>query len=215
MKAWADPLYDNSGWSRIIKSVDFYFRPGLTWPSRTNGLSFRALPKGCIFGHKGSAAFVGTDNQKPLQALAGILNSQAFGYLISIQLARTSLAQSFEVGLIQQTPIPKFLLLSKSVLADSAEQACTLKRNLGNAREISHAFHLPSLLRVEGHTLSKRITAWQVHINEARQKLADLQRQIDEIAFQLYGIEGKDRQAIEESVSVQLAEDTVSIEDME
>ncbi len=26
IKSWADPLYGNSGWSRIIKSVDFYFR---------------------------------------------------------------------------------------------------------------------------------------------------------------------------------------------
>src|SRR5262245_2866343 len=42
MKAWADPLYNNSGWSRIIKSVDFYFRRGVTWShTSSRGLSVR------------------------------------------------------------------------------------------------------------------------------------------------------------------------------
>jgi hypothetical protein len=31
IKAWADPLYGNSGWSRIIKSIEYYFRPAVTW----------------------------------------------------------------------------------------------------------------------------------------------------------------------------------------
>jgi hypothetical protein len=58
LKAWADPLYGNSGWSRIIKSVDFYFRPGLTWPLRTQlGFNMRAYPAGATFGHKGPVAF--------------------------------------------------------------------------------------------------------------------------------------------------------------
>ena len=43
------------------ESVGFFFRPGLTWPRRTNGLSFRVLPAGCIFGHKGPATFVEDD----------------------------------------------------------------------------------------------------------------------------------------------------------
>ena len=28
MKAWADPLYGNSGWSRILKSTEYYVTPG-------------------------------------------------------------------------------------------------------------------------------------------------------------------------------------------
>ena len=35
-------------------------------------------------------------------AMCALMNSKAFGYLVSVQLARTELAQSFEVGLIQQ-----------------------------------------------------------------------------------------------------------------
>ena len=39
------------------QNIQFYFRPGLTWPRRTCGLSFRVLPKGCIFADKGPAVF--------------------------------------------------------------------------------------------------------------------------------------------------------------
>ncbi|MFN3628794.1 MAG: hypothetical protein ACK4XK_01865, partial [Casimicrobiaceae bacterium] len=42
----------------VIRNPDYYFRPGLTWPRRTNGLSFRAMPANCIFADKGPAAFV-------------------------------------------------------------------------------------------------------------------------------------------------------------
>src|SRR5690606_23664185 len=48
----------------------FFFRPGLTWPLRTNGLSFRAIPSQAIFGHKGPVAFVEGDDEVELMALA-------------------------------------------------------------------------------------------------------------------------------------------------
>src|SRR4030095_9495263 len=105
-------LYGNSGWSRIIKSVDFYFRPGLTWPLRTNGLSFRAVPIGCTFGHKGPMAFVPSDNTSTLYALAAIMNSYGFYLLVQMLVARVSLAQSFEVGMVQSIPIPNLALLN-------------------------------------------------------------------------------------------------------
>ena len=41
----------------IVPSRESYFRPGLTWPRRSQkGLAFRAMPAGCIFGDKGPAA---------------------------------------------------------------------------------------------------------------------------------------------------------------
>jgi len=37
-------------------SFPYYFRPGLTWPRRTqSGLALRAMPAGCIFADKGPA----------------------------------------------------------------------------------------------------------------------------------------------------------------
>jgi len=80
------------------QNTNYYFRPGLTWPRRTNGLSFRVMPRGCIFADKGPAAFVADDAPEALLALCALVNSQAFGLLVSVQLARVELAQSFEVG---------------------------------------------------------------------------------------------------------------------
>src|SRR5262245_30120364 len=67
------------------ESVGFFFRPGLTWPLRTNGFSLRVMPSGCIFGHKGPAAFVEGDDSRELLALAAITNSNVFSLLVSLQ----------------------------------------------------------------------------------------------------------------------------------
>ena len=44
-------------------SLDFFFRPGLTWPRRSQiGLGLRCMPRDCIFAQKGPGAFVEGDN---------------------------------------------------------------------------------------------------------------------------------------------------------
>ncbi len=74
--------------SRKIQAESFYFRSGLTWTQRTqSGLSVRVLPKGCIFGDKGPAVLVAFDDQEELSSLLGLMNSQAFAYLVSLQMA--------------------------------------------------------------------------------------------------------------------------------
>lgn len=169
-------------------SAEYYFRPGLTWPRRTNGLSFRALPAGCIFADKGPAAFVEGDKPSDLLALCAIMNSQPFGYLISIQLARTELAQSYEVGLIQQTPIPKLAPTNREALAMHARRAWSLQHTLDTTREISHAFVLPAALRA-------CLGPFDPSVMEA--ELVNIQSTIDDLAFRIYELDGDDRAAIE------------------
>ncbi|NPU94901.1 MAG: type II restriction endonuclease subunit M [Gammaproteobacteria bacterium] len=188
MKAWADPLYGNSGWSRILKSTDYYARPGLTWPRRTNGLSFRVMPAGCIFADKGPAAFVADDDPETLLALCSLVNSAAFGLLVSVQLARVELAQSFEVGLIQQTPVPDLNADQQATLAALARRAWSLKRKLDTIEETSHAFALPAALRA-------RLGDYNPPTIEA--ELARIQSEIDNIAFDLYGFNEADRAAVQ------------------
>ncbi|CAK0781591.1 hypothetical protein CCP4SC76_7890004 [Gammaproteobacteria bacterium] len=187
MKAWADPLYGNSGWSRIIKSTQYYLRPGLTWPRRTNGLSFRVMPAGCIFADKGPAAFVTNDDPDDLLALSCLLNSRAFGLLVSVQLARTELAQSYEVGLIQQTPIPPLTPGQHQHLASLARRAWSLKRTLDTVTETSHAFLLPAALR-------PRLGDYDPPAIEV--ELARIQAEIDTMAFDLYGFAEADRRPL-------------------
>lgn len=187
MKAWASSLYDNSHWSRILKNVDCFFRPGLTWPRRTNGLSFRIMPAGCIFADKGPATFVADDDLVETLALSCLLNSSAFGLLVSVQLARTELAQSFEVGLIQQTPVPPLTPSRRQQLAALGRRAWSLKRSLDTVTETSHAFMLPAALRA-------RLGDHDPSAIES--ELVRIQLEIDGVAFDLYGFAEADRQTV-------------------
>jgi hypothetical protein len=130
-------LKGNAGF--VAKNTDYYFRHGLTWPLRTNGLSFRLLPRGAIFAHKGPAAFI-EDN--PL-ATCALVNSRCFGYLVSVQLARVELAQSFEVGIIQNTPMPSYGRELGECLQNITLEIISLKRRHDTLRENSHSFVVP------------------------------------------------------------------------
>jgi len=172
----------------VAKNPQFYLRPGLTWPRRTNGLSFRVMPRDSIFADKGPAAFVVDDAPDALLALSAVVNSQAFGLLVSVQLARVELAQSFEVGLIQQTPVPELSIDQQATLAALARRAWALKRRLDTIEETSHAFALPGALRA-------RLGDYDPPAIDA--ELARIQAEIDDIAFDLYGFNEADRAAVQ------------------
>ncbi|WP_189524939.1 Eco57I restriction-modification methylase domain-containing protein [Nostoc sp. 'Peltigera membranacea cyanobiont' 232] len=212
LKAWADPLYGNSGWSRSIPSVDLYFRPGLTWTRRTTSeVSFRALPTGSIFSDKGLGAFV----ENKLQWLS-LLQSLPFRALISIQVAAAdAAARSYEAGLIQRTPIPEISDLNRSNLEKLAAYAIDIKRTIDTANETSHIFYLPAILQVPNHSLSEKVVFWKNRINEFDRQLTEYQDQIDEIAFKLYNISEEDRKSIETTVNFQNINSEDIIEDLE
>lgn len=181
--------------TRKIQAQPWYFRPGLTWPRRTNGLSFRVMPEGCIFADKGPAAFIGNDDPKGLLSLCAVVNSSPFTQLVALQLARTELAQSFEVGLIQQTPIPDLSDTDTARLAELAQRAWTQKRNLDTATLTSHAFVLPALLQVDGADLGTRVAARVERVQRTAQASAEIQAEIDARCFDLYGFSAADRAA--------------------
>ncbi|MFG3593097.1 hypothetical protein [Bradyrhizobium sp. RDI18] len=186
-------------------SFNFYFRPGLTWPLRTNGLSVRALPAGCIFSHKGPSVFIEGDDGDDLLALAAVTNSKAFALLVSLQLARTELAQSYEVGLIQRTPIPKLNPVDRSRLSGFARRAWSLKRSLDTCTETSRAFVQPALLQVEGQTLVARANAWRERIRAADAELGAIRNEIDELCLELYGISEAELRAITDGLGAAAA----------
>jgi hypothetical protein len=212
MKAWAGTLYNNSHWSRILKNVDFFFRPGLTWSRRTtSGLSMRTMPAGCIFADKGPAAFIESNNGDTLLALLSVVNSRAFGLLVSLQLAAAdAAARSYEVGLIQNTPIPALTVSDREDHARLARRAWSLKRSLDTRTEISHAFVLPALLQVAVADLAARAATWSQHVHAVEAEFAAIQAEIDERCFALYGIDEADRRAITEGFAAQGSEEPAS-----
>jgi hypothetical protein len=197
-------LNGNAEW--VLHRECNYLRPGLTWPLRTNGLSFRVLPRGWIFGHKGPAVFVANDETDALLALSALLNGSAFSLLVSVQLARVELAQSFEVGLIQQTPVPDLSAEQQAKLAVLARRAWSLKRTLNTIEETSHAFALPAALRA-------RLADYDPPGIEAG--LVRIQSEIDTLAFDLYGFSEADRAAVKASQGASSEADTETSTDDE
>ena len=196
--------------TRKIQAQSWYFRPGLTWPRRTNGLSLRAMPAGCIFADKGPAAFVENDEIGELLTLASITNSRAFGLLVSLQLARTELAQSYEVGLIQTTPVPTLIDSDRDALARLARRAWSLKRSLDTRTEISHAFTLPALLQVAGADIAARGATWSEYVRIVEAELVAIQAEIDDRCFVLYGVDEVDRRTITEGFGARGSEEASS-----
>jgi hypothetical protein len=126
MKAWADPLYDNSGWSRIIKNTGYYFRPGLTWPERTtSGYGPQALPAGVVISVTGQGLYLPSFDE--LKALLAIHATRVYQYLeeVLIGLGEESVsgsaARHYTSGSIGRLPYPSdFLQREKGWLADAA-----------------------------------------------------------------------------------------------
>lgn len=153
------------------------------------------MPAGCIFADKGPAAFVQNDDPRELLALLALVNSRAFGLLVSLQMA----FGSYEVGVIQRTPIPDLTPAQRTQLAALARRAWSLKRRLDTVTETSHAFLLPAALRWRDSSMQKaedsETSALCLLPSAIHQELARLQAEIDDIAFDLYGFSDADRAA--------------------
>ena len=187
LKAWASPLYGNSGWSRIIKSTEFYLRPGLTWPARTQQFGVRVLPAGCIFGHKGPMAFDTHDDPSYLLPMLALMASRAFGALVELHLnAADATARSFEVGIIQKSPFPNLDSDQRKQLEVKAKCAWLQKRKLDTIIETSRVFLLPALLRARRDDYDPAAI---------ESELARIQAEINEVAFRLYSFSEGDRAA--------------------
>ncbi|HEX7976991.1 MAG TPA: hypothetical protein VF461_00205 [Gemmatimonadaceae bacterium] len=176
------------------QNTGYFGRPGLTWPRRTKSeLGLRVMPSGCVFADKGPAAFVEGDDPDVLLSLLAITTSQAFRALVELQLAAADAkaggaARSYEVGVIQRTPVPKLAADETGALALLARRAWSLRRSLDTANEISHAFVLPPgpIERMTG-----------LDSPSVLRTVADTQQGIEDAAFRLYGISADDRAVIE------------------
>lgn len=211
-KAWAGTLYGGSHWSRILKNVDYYFRPGLTWPLRTqSGLSVRVMPSGCVFGHKGPAVFVDGDDSTQLLSLAAVANSSVFAALVDMQMA----FGSYEVGVIQRTPVPRLDEANAASLAQLARRSWSIKRRLDSRSEGSHAFLLPALVQVDAEGLIERAQSWAELASAAQTELDGIAGEIDGRLYSLYETSAEDRQRIEQGfgASAESEEDPAADDD--
>lgn len=179
------------------QNTSYYFRPGLTWPLRASHFAPYVLPSGSIFSVRGYAILASLPQ---LPSILGLGVSSAFDYLFKVMLGRFDFPE-FIAGILQQLPIPDLSETQTSLLGALALRCVALKRSLDSANESSHAFQLPALLQIEAAMLAERIVFWQDQVSGGKRRLVENQQEMDDIAFELYGIEDEDRKAIEGSLS--------------
>lgn len=177
-----------------VRNRRFYFRTGLTWqylPYKRG--AFSISQRGAAFSGGGPMLY---PPEEEVEAASAVLNSDAFIGCLHLLMPRggvqTEQTLKYEQGLIESVPLPDFGKHSGRLvqLADRAAHANLFSAN-SNLR--SNYFQLPAVLQADGETLSDRVDAWQASVADQRETLIETQEEINEIAFDLYGLEPEDR----------------------
>jgi len=176
-----------------------YFRPGITWPLRGIRYSSQVIPEGAVFSVAGK--FATAENQDQIFKLLALTNTIMFDFLIGIFAGKVGGVQ-YEAGIIQRIPVPCLANPSGDKLALLALKCVNLRRALDTTNELSHIFHVPALVKNPNTMLKAQAVTWAAAIADSELQIMTYQSEIDNITFHLYGVEGNDRDTIEESHSV-------------
>jgi hypothetical protein len=181
-----------------------FLKPGIAFPNRPHRRGhFAHVPPGGIFGHASPILQLPRDQHWPICAL---LNSDAFVGLLHLLMPRGSAGGGqtlkYEVGYVRSVPIPQIDKASAQRLELLARVAYQIRYELefDFDNECRRLFVLPSLCIERCRSLADGVAAWRSHTARLRQRLVETQREINEIAFDLYRIVGSDRQMIAESL---------------
>ncbi|MGI8683901.1 MAG: Eco57I restriction-modification methylase domain-containing protein, partial [Acidimicrobiales bacterium] len=127
------------------QNLQYFFRPGLTWPRRTaSGFSPRVMPSGCAFADKGPAVIPIAD---PLTVL-GWLGSRTAAAMLAVQLGAADetsgggASKSYEVGIVAKLPWPDVLQADQG-LQELVRRSVTIRRALDANDEASREFAAP------------------------------------------------------------------------
>ncbi len=139
---------------------------------------------------------VGDNSNAALLALLAVMNSALFRVLVNLQMA----FGSYEVGVIQRTPVPPQLHSPLSSLQSSlvplsshAREAHDLQRDRDRGDETTHAFGLPDLARWRAASLAAAGAALAAAAQARAARLAVIQDSIDSQVFALYGLSAADQ----------------------
>ncbi|MCI0695641.1 BREX-1 system adenine-specific DNA-methyltransferase PglX [candidate division KSB1 bacterium] len=177
---------DNSAPGHRHDNPDCYFRRGITWTDLTSGrFSARSSPGGFIFDVAGSSVF---PDDIPL--VLGVMNSRFAQYALNL----INPTVHVQVGDLARLPIPKE---SSAELRELVEQVIAFAKADSTEDETTYDFIAPPSWRTGIEDVTKR-----------HAQLTDIEQQIDEEVYRLYGISETDRAAIEAELAVAGSEDS-------
>lgn len=184
----------------VLRNQQYYFRPGLTWPPRTNSaFGIRALPAGGVFGHKGPVVFPHGDFYVALVYLRSRLVQALLDAQVAAGEETTSggASRSYEVGLVQQLPWP-FTGASDASLSQSARSLTKMASIPDQWDETTHRFcwRPPASASV-----SEIAEAMQHALEDRTLKMLEASLTADERLLQMLDIDDGGRAYLDEEVS--------------
>lgn len=183
--------------SKRIYSQEWYFKPGLTWPRRTQrGFNVRVMPAGCIFGDKGPAIFpkAGVD---PFFIL-GVANSAPAEFLLRGLMS----FGSWEVGVVKRLPMPSASPVQAQHLSELAQAIHDAKRDWDCGNETSTLFQSPWVLReqLQAKSLPAALDAVLGLEVEAEKRIKDAYDELNREVYRLFAIPDGTRAYIDENL---------------
>ncbi len=161
-------------WSRA-QNTEYYFRRGITYSFLTSSkFSARLSPGGFIFDVAGSSLF---PHNIPL--VLAVMNSTFANYALKL----INPTVNFQVGDLARLPIPT---ISSSTIAELVEQAVRIVTTASEENETTYDFIAPP--------------SWLSGVQDVaarHERLHEIEHEIDEEVYRLYGIQSEDRAAIE------------------
>jgi hypothetical protein len=171
----------------VIRNPNYYFRSGVTWTDLTSGrFSARLSPGGFIFDVAGSSVF-----PPDVSLVLAVMNSTLAQYILKL----INPTVHVQVGDLKRLPISTTVSQTLHALV---EQVITLSQVDSAENETTYEFVAPPGWPGGGEDVAARA-----------KELAEIERQIDEEVYRLYGISAEDRQAI----VTELAEPTLAADD--
>ena len=179
-----------------VQNDRHYFKPGMTWPLRTQrGFNMRLMPEGCIFGHKGPAVLP-TDPSKTFYVL-GIANSAPAEYILSGLMS----FGSWEVGVIKRLPIPRASGKQMHCVAQLAQSIHDAKRNWDSGNELATSFERPWVLRTaKAESFSQALESALAVEAAAEVQIQTIYNDLNIESYRLYGIPDDTRALIDETI---------------
>src|SRR5829696_517190 len=167
-----------------LPSRQFYFKRGVTWTDLASGrLSARLSPGGFIFDASGSSVF-----PSDIPLVLAMMNSTFAQYVLKL----INPTMHVQAGDLARLPTPR---VSNDDLRRLVHEAIDLAKANSTEDEITYDFVAPP--------------DWMTGPNDVRRRkdrLAEIEAEIDEEVYRLYGISTEDRAAIE----TELAEPVVA-----
>jgi hypothetical protein len=178
------------------ESVDDYFKPGLTWPRRTQrGFNLRVMPSGCVFADKGPAVL--PLRQQNTFFILGVAGSAPAEYLLRGLMS----FGSWEVGVIKRLPIPQPNLKQHERIGALAKTIHDAKAVWDKGNEISTRFETPWVLcddlMASDLLLSTRLDRLAEVEGAEDARIQSLYAELNDEIYKLYDIPASTRTTIE------------------